>query len=383
MTTTLRVSDPRDLIALAAHALGFHPRDSLVLVSLRGERHEPGLVARVDLAARPGGPRAATGALAQRVARDGATGAVLFVHTDRTGPPGRPEHDDLVRAVRRDLAAEGVALADAWLVGAGRLRSYTCQQACCPPEGQPLGDVAATLVGTEMVWRGSCVLADQEEHRRAVRARLAPAGAAARRAAQRAARRPAGRAERLRALARWRDLLEATTAGVRAGRSADDLAADLLAPQAAGRLLAAVADVRLRDAVLLSTVTGAGSAPERLAAGEEDAGELSQALDAVLSRPGGPAPDPDEAEAARALLEALARLASGRRRAAPLAVLAWTSWWRGAGSEAAVQADLALEVDPDCGLAQLVAEAVGRGVLPPWRERGSAGARPDGGSSAC
>lgn len=48
-TTRVRLSDPAELIAAVPHLLGFHPRDSLVVITLQGRRL--GLTLRSDLAA--------------------------------------------------------------------------------------------------------------------------------------------------------------------------------------------------------------------------------------------------------------------------------------------------------------------------------------------
>ena len=84
-TTTIRVREPRELLSLIPHQLGFHPRESAVVVSLREPRGRVGLVARVDLADlgdRDSGPQLAR-TLVTHLVNDGAGRAVLVVYTDQ------------------------------------------------------------------------------------------------------------------------------------------------------------------------------------------------------------------------------------------------------------------------------------------------------------
>ena len=54
--TCIRLGGPSDILAVLPYQLGFHPRDSLVVVSLHGTRM--GLVQRIDLPAAEQAPRA-------------------------------------------------------------------------------------------------------------------------------------------------------------------------------------------------------------------------------------------------------------------------------------------------------------------------------------
>lgn len=49
MTNKIRVSDPQELLALIPYQLGFQPENSLVVMSLRGDSHRVGLIARCEL----------------------------------------------------------------------------------------------------------------------------------------------------------------------------------------------------------------------------------------------------------------------------------------------------------------------------------------------
>ena len=132
-----------------------------------------------------------------------------------------------------------------------------------------------------------------------------------------------------------------------------------------GTVLARMGDPWVRDAVLLTAVPGAGDVPEAMAAG----GPLPQAqrLFENVFGPGEPAsPDPDLLRAVRAALAHVVRHATGSRRAAPLAVMAWAAWWEGDGASACDLADMALADDPENRFADLIDGAVLAGIAPGW-----------------
>ena len=90
--TTIRASEPRDLLAYLPYRLGFRPHRSVVVVSLRGARGRVGLVARVDLddlADEQAGETVGSG-LASHVWRDGAQRAVVVVYDEASRGP---EHE--------------------------------------------------------------------------------------------------------------------------------------------------------------------------------------------------------------------------------------------------------------------------------------------------
>ena len=80
------------------------------------------------------------------------------------------------------------------------------------------------------------------------------------------------------------------------------------------------------------------------------------------------APDRDLVRRGARLLAAVARRAPAGDRAAPLASLAWLSWWSGDGVRARLLVARALEDDPAYSLALLVATLVDHSVPPPWHD---------------
>lgn len=162
---TARLRTPGDLAATVPALCGFHPRDSVVVISLRGSRRRIGLTMRVDL---PPGDRVRNVArtLLARVRQDGGRAAVVTVFCEGT------QHPDLVEALAAAGEAVGAPVVEAVHVAAGRWTSYLCAGACCPTEGTPVGEAPA-LLRAEQALDGRVVLGSREE---LVRSLAAPDG---------------------------------------------------------------------------------------------------------------------------------------------------------------------------------------------------------------
>lgn len=368
---SLTVREPRDVVALVPYQLGFVPHDSLALVAFGGPAGELGLVLRVDLAdVVTGDPRRAD-EVAAYLETDGADRAVAVVYLDDAlaGVPG------WLDVLDDALAARGVDLVDCWQVDRTRFRSLLCRgRGCCPPEGWPLAEAESSVVSAHMVGLGRSPAASRAE----LLPDLTPAPEAARRRVagrvRRATAGPVGPTARLRHLQAWRRCL--------AGEPVDETAA-------AG-VLAALDDPWTRDAVVLSLAGVDDVVVDELAlCGPTE--RTDEALDQLFGATTGPALSPVEEvlRPGREVLLAVARFAQGPRRADPLAVLAWASWWSGDGALAHDLADAALRSHRDHGLARLVADALGVGTPPAWarvrragrarRPGGRGGQRPDDG----
>lgn len=379
MTTTLTVSAPSDLVALVPATLGFTPDNSLVAVSLRGPRLRVGVVLRADLP--PPHTSDAGAAARQQLARDvaghlhrdGAGVAVLLVYGDTpwTVLADAP-HRQLVDAVTAALEAAGIALLDALHLGGNRLRSYRCDDGgCCTLPGPAVDPGRPGALQLELALRGRAPLGSSADLERL----LHPADALSRGRVSQVARRwdrpgdddgdeEAAGGWRREALAGWSRALERAGEPGAARPSAGDRAADAAGePTAtedeAGRLLAALADVEVRDAVLLWV---AGVPLTVRTAGRSTSAGLAAALDR--------APDPDRAAAADAVLRAVATRASGREAAGPYAALATLAWWCGNGSYARMACDRALGAEPGHRLAGLVRTVLDVGLPPRWVQSG-------------
>lgn len=418
MPTTIRTSDVREVLALVPFQLGFHPTESAVLVSLRGARSQVGLVARVDLAhlAEPDDEGHTARSVVGHLVADGARRAVAIVYTaadlqdwagweaDRADA-GAGSDDDaadtgpgpVARAAVLALwraALDGLGELETWVVGPHGYYALGCADPlCCPAGGRPLEDLQATRIGAQMVLEGLLVAPTRDDL-----VRLPLTTPAQRKAARRAAERwrargaaalPGAAAHRWRreGLALWREAV-GTALGPdrgcpddahRDGARPDDAASALavlrdgpvvfgrsMLPEATvtGRLLAALEDVLVRDAVLVSFV-GNDRVADRLVAGETGAA-IGQALAAITDPVRGRRPDPGRAAAARAVLEHAVAHTTRGRHAPALTLLAVLAWWEGDGARAGLLVDRALAADPGHRLAVLVDQALRAGMPPGW-----------------
>jgi len=156
MTPLVRLSTPGDIANAVPHLCGFVPTESLVAISLRGQRRRVGLTLRIDL---PGVDAAEE--IASRLGHDGAAAAVVVVYTS-DGSSVFPR-SGLVAALSDALERRGIVVLEALLVRSGRWSSYTCSSPrCCPVAGTPLGQAPGVLAALS-AYDGRAVLRDRGE----------------------------------------------------------------------------------------------------------------------------------------------------------------------------------------------------------------------------
>ncbi len=413
----VRSSTPEDLLALAAHTLGFWPSESLVMISLRGPRLRSGLVARVDLDAytRTAEERSSeedggvldhlVDQLLPAMVRDGARAVAVLLCSDVTSVS--VAHAAVVASAQRVIARHDLELVDAVLLGADRRWSLTCTDDCCPPEGVPV-DLRASRVAAEGVLAGSAPARTRDEllaeHLDALEPVAGTEAAVAADAVARhelAARSAFGLTVRLgrvvddagpaqSVLALWWRLLHACP--VPRGVRRED---PPMTPEEGAVLLVGLTDLLVRDALMVSlTMTGprrlglvgadGADGPHDGADGPEllprDRRSLLDAVTASLSDSARTDHPGDDALSERAaeVLTALARTAPRHLRAGPLALLAYVHWWRANTLAAEAAAEAAVAADPEHSLGELVTALLARGVAPDWLPRGGASPAPGG-----
>lgn len=381
MTTTIRVSEPRELLAYIPYRLGFRPRRSAVVVSLRGGRRRIGLVARVDLdelADRATGPGVAEG-LATHLWRDGAEQAVIVVYDEhvRDGARWTADVGDALQHALDPLTTM-IGSTQAWAVDEERYYSVDCDdEECCPVAGWPLGDLAATQVSAQMVFAGASIA----EHRGSA-TEVVPAPKEARYNVRRVARRWAARraglssagtdrssgawVEELRpwyreSLRSWQAALEAV------GRH------EAVPPRVLGRIDAALHDNYLRDLIVASAVMG----PERVTDALDEPephvrGRVNEAFDALFDPVAALEPQRERIAAVDGALRAVLAHASDGRHAPAATILAVVAWWSGDGASANDWLGQALGADEAYSFALLLANAVDAGLPPGWARRAAA-----------
>jgi hypothetical protein len=325
---TLRAKNPTDLLAMVPCILGFHPADSIVLVTLGGDG---GFHARVDLPPVGADVPAAVAAVLQVARRERIGRSVLVVYTADAALAAAAE-----REVRAGLEAFGAQLVEAIRADGARWFSLSgCTGPCCPPEGTPY-DISDHPFLVQSVFAGRVTLPS----RAALAASLdgdGPGRAAVQRAVDAAVwvtadaadgRRPTGpgrpaastREQARRRLVqegRWVEQRLRAFLADRAPLSDDDVA----------RLLVALTSIDVRDV--------AWAQMDR--ANAEEHVELWR--DVVRRSPDGLV-------------------------AAPAALLGFAAWLAGDGALAWCAVDRAQRAEPGYGLAGLLAQALAGGVPP-------------------
>jgi hypothetical protein len=331
----VKVDGPGGLAAAVPHLFGFHPRESLVLVALKGARRRVVFQLRVDLADL--GPRQLED-LVLRLRHAEAEEVIALLYTeddDSFRVPGMP-HEDTVDDLRSWCDGHGLVLTDALLVRSGRWWSYLCDDpACCPAEGTAMTqDVTETEVAAA-VQLGQATLPDRE----ALAATIAPYDGILAAAMDQTVDRVAAVPLKL-GVAEFAAL---------AGRTFGEIAQRFAAPPAvlkkeeAALLLLGLSDIRMRDDV----------AGRCVAVGDDGSFPL---------------------------LQELCRLAPRSLAAPPYTLLAAAAYSRGNGALAAIALGHALAADPTYSLARLLDDALQR-QLPPsllraaWRPSAAAGPR--------
>ncbi|TYP90678.1 DUF4192 domain-containing protein [Blastococcus xanthinilyticus] len=332
----VRLSDPGEVAAALPHLLGFHPRESVVLIGLGGPSGgRVGLTVRGDLPP-PGHVAALAGQLVESLCTDGPAAALLTVVSEapdepETGVGGAPgtglPHRPVVGALLRALTEAGVPLCDALLVRGGRWWSYDCPHPCCRPgAGTPLpggvSELAAAAVAT-----GQVVAADRSE------------------LAGRIAAPPGSRA------GIWAACLR--VAGARAARIGA-VGGAVVAEESWPAVQRALARCRPGPA----GGGGAGLDDEELAVvlwALRDTRVRDRALPIALGA---------DAAAAENLWTECTRRAPVPLDAAPATLLAVSAWLRGDGAMAGVALDRALDSDPGLELARLLRRGLAACVTP-------------------
>lgn len=326
---SVRISDAGEVAAAVPHLLGFHPSESLVLITLTGpDGSSVGLTARADLPA-PRHARWLAADVTRRV-RGAQPGGVLAVVVSEAPDEGRrtPElpHRGLVRELVLQLAAAEIPVRDLLLVRGGRWWSYDCPYPCCAPgAGTPLPQ-GVTELAAASVATGQVVARDRDE----LAARIAPTDPGA----------AAVMAETCRqAVAAFTGRLLEDSGPALAAESwaAIEAAVRRCAPGSAGR-------DRLSDHDVA-----------RILCGLRDHTVRDRAMGLAIG------PDPGAAEN---LWTECTRRAPAPLDAAPATLLAVSAWLRGDGAMANVALERALSGEPGYHLARLLARALTECVSP-------------------
>lgn len=342
---------PGELLAMIPSMLGFIPVESLVLLGVRASG-ELAVALRVDredcLIDDVLGPMAR--AVSAHLTRDGTDLVVIVSYTDQNVRLACDAADALRAAIGGTFRRLEV-----WAVQGGRFFAPGCADAgCCPGTGRALpAQGAGELSVASAKWLTSGLHGKQTPA-------WGSAPVAARRRSARAAdrwllNRDAGPEQwRARSFEAWSDVVDRTWA---AGSAATD--AEL------GKVVAALTDVRARDAIIVSLVPGSGGAVHDVLHGNESV-TVAHVLDSIFDPRQATRVNPALADVARDLLTRCAAGARKKEAAPPLAILALVQWWAGDPNTALALCEQALRAEPGYRLAGLVRATVAAGLQPGW-----------------
>jgi len=144
MTT---LTSPHDLLAAIPFLIGYHPQNSLVLVSLKSDA--VGMAMRVDL---PSDIAIESyDLLASHFVREEAEAALIVAYADRSSA----DPESVLINISAALVRAGIDIKESLIVRDNRFRSMLCTDvACCPPEGTQIPDLDTSRIAAEHVIAG-------------------------------------------------------------------------------------------------------------------------------------------------------------------------------------------------------------------------------------
>jgi len=384
----MRISEPQELLGYLPYHLGFQPEESVVALSVRGQRRRVGLVMRIDIAdfLHPEG----RDLLRLHMEEDGAQEVLLVAYTNASftsAPKKSPVTDapkkspttsateksrpqasvSQLRELLVNLEAEfgaDLPLMGLWVVTPEHYFSIT--DGAIPPrdEWDSTQKLENTAAAATAIYAGSMVAESRE-----ALAELPRASNKDRDRAQRATLRWLERQRtdgtgtwQLETWQHWEDALKQQVV-----RAADSQPAAPLTASVLGRLQAGLEDIRLRDAVMISALPEMGDLPYRSVATDARE-EIARSVDHVLD-PGRAVRPGVEAKALKTLLTAILAHCANSRSTPALTLLSWIAWWEGNGARASVLINKALEINPSYNMARLIERMIEMGMPPGWAQR--------------
>lgn len=141
------LTSAHDLITAVPFLIGFHPTDSIVLISVK--EGAIGVAMRIDLPSTINSDE--IDLLAHHFIRDEAEAALLVAYM----PEGRNDGDSLLISLGAGLIRNGIEIHESLLISGGRYRSIICRDAtCCPPAGKALPAIEDSAIAAEHVVAG-------------------------------------------------------------------------------------------------------------------------------------------------------------------------------------------------------------------------------------
>ena len=144
MTT---VKTPHDLLAAVPFLIGYHPTNSLVLISVKSDALE--MAMRIDYPINP--PEGTFALLASHLQRDQAEAALVIAYE----PDGCETGETVLKQIADAVAAINIPIRELMLVRNGRWKSLLCRDlTCCPESGNLMEDFQNSRIAAEQVANG-------------------------------------------------------------------------------------------------------------------------------------------------------------------------------------------------------------------------------------
>ena len=144
MTT---LTSPHDLLAAIPFLIGYHPIDSLVLVSIKDDC--VGMAMRIDYPIDQS--EIAFDLCASHITADEADGALIVAYQ----PRDRSDGDEVLAQTTAALSRAGIAIYESILIAQGSYRSLLCHDiTCCPIDGRPVPPHDSSRIAMESVVAG-------------------------------------------------------------------------------------------------------------------------------------------------------------------------------------------------------------------------------------
>ena len=144
MTT---VKTPHDLLAAVPFLIGYHPTDSLVLISVKKDALE--MAMRIDYPIKP--PEGTFALLASHLQRDQAEAALVIAYE----PDGCTTGEVLLQEISVAITDANIPIRELMLVRCGRWKSLLCKDlSCCPESGTLMEDFQNSRIAAEQVANG-------------------------------------------------------------------------------------------------------------------------------------------------------------------------------------------------------------------------------------
>jgi hypothetical protein len=141
------LTSAHDLITAVPFLIGFHPANSLVLISVKADAI--GMAMRIDIPAELNSE--AIDLLAHHFIRDKSEAALILAYL----PDDFIDGDALLISLGAGLIRNGVDVQESLLIQNGRYRSIICRDvSCCPPTGKELPQIEDSEIAAEHVVAG-------------------------------------------------------------------------------------------------------------------------------------------------------------------------------------------------------------------------------------